>query len=563
MVAGRFFPLGVPIDAPSFKAGGERAQHEVSTGLLSRDYGHGPLTNRQPIAISNNPQTGRKMRSFFDDYYNRVHVIPGAIDFGAVAVEVKRTFYLWNSWQKPVTLDVLLADGDEGLTLAGLVPGAVLRPLGSYAYDAIAREDGPAQFNAAYTFRFDTGEVLPFNLTGERARLAPFGPNWRDNYRVTVEYKTEVLTSRSGREQRRALRQKSRKSVSFTATSQRAALRAFNRHMATWQNRVVIMPEEPRFVRTTADVPEGNTVFEVESVADWMSPGATVFARSLFGEVITEIEAVVGTTVTTASPIPHDMPAGAMFLLALYGRFGESMSSTRETSTVAETDVEFAVNPSSENRPVLRPLGPTLDGRPIFETKPNWKDRPKLTYLTQRETLDYGQGRVAVFTPVDFAARQYDFMFSTRGGSDDVRDLVELFDRCRGRAGEFYYPSWERDIVLEYDLIAGTRGMEFDGSAMFDQFEGDTVHRAVAIRLHDGTTVYNSLFEEPKFTDGKSVFTFRHDWPQTIRADEPLMVCWLYVSRFASDKITVEWFTREVAQVKATFQTLEDLPYEL
>lgn len=64
-------------------------------------------------------------------------------------------------------------------------------------------------------------------------------------YKVRREYRTEVLTSRSGMEQRRALRATPRKTVEFQTTLSPTNARGFAREMVTAQGRELILPARP------------------------------------------------------------------------------------------------------------------------------------------------------------------------------------------------------------------------------------------------------------------------------------------------------------------------------
>lgn len=73
----------------------------------------------------------------------------------------------------------------------------------------------------------------------------PLSPVINRPYKVRREYRTEILTSRSGREQRRALRATPRKTVEFQTTLSPANAHTFHREMVTAQGREIILPARP------------------------------------------------------------------------------------------------------------------------------------------------------------------------------------------------------------------------------------------------------------------------------------------------------------------------------
>lgn len=71
--------------------------------------------------------------------------------------------------------------------------------------------------------------------------IFPLSPNWDSSYTVGYEFKTEILDSGNGKEQRRALRQMPRVSVDFGAIAMGDQRRALGRFMSK-QNRPALLP---------------------------------------------------------------------------------------------------------------------------------------------------------------------------------------------------------------------------------------------------------------------------------------------------------------------------------
>ncbi len=193
----------------------------------------GEFINRLPVSLISKVYGGGLMRSFFDDYYNRLYFLPSSLNLGAISTQVTRDFRVWNSYRKTVQLtDVVLTNG-EGLGLTGVnIPDEFL-PLGLKTYTVVAGTAGPPDVDATFTFTFDAPEVFHYHVTGTRAKVSPLLPNWSSAYTVEYAYKTDMFVSRSGREQRRALRTSPRKKIAFNASPHGSAFRALNDLMAS------------------------------------------------------------------------------------------------------------------------------------------------------------------------------------------------------------------------------------------------------------------------------------------------------------------------------------------
>src|SRR6218665_3234173 len=100
--------------------------------------------------------------------------------------------------------------------------------------------------------------------------LFPFNPNWRESCKVSYEFKTDIATSRSNREQRRALRTTPRKKISFKVTLAHVA--PLDRFMARYQNQEVALADMSRHVLTTTPLLEGDSVFPVDPPPNSIPP---------------------------------------------------------------------------------------------------------------------------------------------------------------------------------------------------------------------------------------------------------------------------------------------------
>lgn len=523
----------------------------------------GSFTQQRPTATRSLSLPGAKRKSLFEDFYNRVYLIPGVVDFGAVALQTEKLFYIWNAHFTETTLTQVGSLDPAGTAINGIEAPYTYKPLQLSSYQAVALEDGPAKFSASYTFLFDTDEAPKLILLGERARLLPFYPNWRESYKITYEHKTEIIVSRSGREQRRQLRQRPREGIEFTGSARtRIQVQAFNRHLEVWQNRATLVPEETKFLRVEADESEFHSVFSVGAIPLWAIVGQPVMARNagLTEQFITEIKSIVGTSVELAGSVPFAMPAGSMIMLARTGRIRDELAATRETNTVVETEIAFDVNPGSGFN-IIEPAFPVVvAGREVLTVRPNWKDTPSMTFIRPRETLDYGVGRTQVFTPIDFSSKTFDYLFSGLADADVVA-IVGLFKRMAGRCNEFYMPSWQDDLIPYATMTAGTRSLTIYGDEVYNTFVGTTVNKGVMVMTADGRLIPNVFAQDVALDpDGNSLLTFALDWPETIAVGSARMVSWLYAMRFDTDKLVVEWLTREVAKIKTSLRTLEDLP---
>ena len=66
--------------------------------------------------------TGMQVPSYFEDFYFRVHLLPGRINLGSLASEQSRTIEVWNARLTPNNLASITATGEKVRQQLGWVP---------------------------------------------------------------------------------------------------------------------------------------------------------------------------------------------------------------------------------------------------------------------------------------------------------------------------------------------------------------------------------------------------------------------------------------------------------
>lgn len=77
----------------------------------------GDFDNTQPITQLGRALAGDTWRSYFEDYYNRVWMIPTTVDFGPITATTGKQVYLWNAHLYDITLEQITPPSDTSLSL--------------------------------------------------------------------------------------------------------------------------------------------------------------------------------------------------------------------------------------------------------------------------------------------------------------------------------------------------------------------------------------------------------------------------------------------------------------
>lgn len=390
----------------------------------------------------------------------------------------------------------------------------------------------------------------------DQSLLWPAAPNWRESVSEIHEWRTEIITSRSGREQRRALRQSPRLSFEYTAMLAGDRYQVWSRALSYRQADSFLAAHPAESVMLVTPVTSPVLTFTVDSAPPWLVAGALcVLSRGMDIELV-QVSTISSLLVTLTTATAASFRAGSRLHPAVTCRAADVISTRAQTNTVSEVSARLDVDPGFN--PSLDPgsVGTVLNGREVFTKKPNWAESPSIDFEAFVEKLDFGFGRRAYSSPRDFRTRATRATYVGRTAAE-ARAVIQFVTRMRGQQGEFYMPSLTADLPA-VSLTGGSSTMTLPGANWHLMYGTDTVFRAVAVRLNDGTLYLNRISSWAN-VGGNSRATMASAWPVTIAASAIRSISWCPVCRLASDSITIEWLSGAVAQFVLPVRTLEDL----
>lgn len=524
----------------------------------------GPLTENRPVEILSVAKTGRRAASFLNDWYNRIHVTPRVLDLGAVTGGTTRSATVWNAYLSASPLDGISEVGADALNLTGVTTPRTFKPLEYVVLSVSPEEEGPPTIDTTYTFDFDgRTDFVTLGVVGRRARLWPFEPNWRNAVDVDLEYRTDILAARNGREQRRALRKAPRRQIGFAVTIGQSEMRTFHQVMTRWQSRPWLLADPTRSVACPDGAPSGSTQIAVDALPAWLTEGQTVVLGDATVMAVSSIDADQ-MLLTLDAELSETVPAGAALRPAVSGLLSGATRARHPSSGATEFNLTFSVDPGSEAEDAASPGIQIHGGREVLALKPNWGESVESEYVWEPEQIDFGFGRIESYNPIAFGTmiRRASYVQQT---AEDVAEVQQFFARRRGQAGEFMMPTWLNDLPPKFDLVEGTNFIRVEGTEVAVAYADDPIYQAVAVILHDGRRIYRTLTGLTTVADldgTDTVLSCDGEWLSDMAVDEIAMISWLPVVRFAADQLTVEWLTNEVAQTSLAMKTLEALDAE-
>lgn len=533
----------------------------IYDGIELSAFPVGSLTKVDPVGVLPQSFQGKVLKTYFNDYYNGVWILPSIIDFGEVPAFETNSFTIWNSFLTPVTLQTVTSVNDENITLSGITANTTFQPLETKQASLSTDENGPPTIAATYSLGFDFGTVFRVNAIGTRSGLWPVEVNWDNPYSISYEYRTDIFVSREGKQQRRALRNKPRKTIAYRGCLTAEEMRNLNGLLALRQTRTFVAPEITRYEYVSQQEASGSTGLTLENIPAWLITGEQYLIRGNGNQEVRTLTNISTNRVEFSGVSGQEWPVGTQVLPLLRVRLNTSIRAQRVTNGVSLVNVNLEVDPGSEPFPESFSDLPQFEGREVLSYRPNWVSGIDVTYQYDRNEVDYGHGVASYFTPIDFGNRLHRLNY-TGLNYQRMQDLKSFFQRQKGQQREFWLPSWEDDFDVVQDIAAGANSIRVRGTDIQSYFDMDKVHQCGYIETRAGDSFYLRVLDMFTVQDAlgtDTVIRFDNVIGPEIPVSQIHTAGWLFLCRNATDRLTSQWLTNEVGTCNFSIRTLENL----
>ena len=400
-------------------------------------------------------------------------------------------------------------------------------------------------------------------------------PNWQYGFKVTYEFNTDVFVSRNGTENRRSLRGDPRSTVRLKTWRQGEGAQDLQVLFDTGHVEAFDIPDPSREAVVDVDLTAGIDQVVLTSLPSWVVEGASVV---LVNGDVTEhhrVQGVAGLTVDFEEPALLNFPAGTKLFGSFYSLVSKSFKGTWLTAAVFEVDLDCRALPGTDKLPDPAPWGTVFDGLPVFDIEPDWSGGSQVTVTGSREMNDFGRGVISTRDVRGFPSQDTRWSF-LQVDRDSVAKVVDFFRLQKGMRGSFYTSSRVSDMTADEDVVSGSNTLRIKGSAIANAYASRPYNRAITMITVDGTVIRRKITDISLFDNGlgwgydwgnnwgglgantDSLITIDGTWGTDIAQADVKLISWLRKSRFAADKLTVEWLTSTVATIAVTLRSLRN-----
>lgn len=390
------------------------------------------------------------------------------------------------------------------------------------------------------------------------SRLWGWPIQWSQGYEEELSFRTEIIVSRDGTEQRIGNRINPRVGYDYSVLLREQNYRSAMTRIGKDQGKKFFFPHPREPVVLTTLLSSAGLTFNIAGTPPrWLIPGVYLVleARSGligFGVVI----GVTGSTINLAAPVGKSFPAGSMARLSVEGRFDGPTEFTMLTSDKATVNTKFTGDPVDTPHLTYGPAPVTLDGEEFFNLKPNWRAGMEIAFEQQVELLDLNRGAIDAIFPITFSPRTQKLTYTAK--SVEVLDrIVGLFYRASGRRRRFFMPLWSDEIRPFGIAFSGSNSFTVRGREFAETYGNGAYNRLVIRRSAAQAELILRVNSVTVDGAGNSVVNLAAPAPDDIIESEVTSMNWIMPVRFASDRLTISWLTDGVAEITITVTTLE------
>lgn len=522
--------------------------HESATGLVATTGG----TNNRPIEIATAARTGVVAASYMDDYYHRVHVVPGVLELGNIASERVETIEVWNARFADNELEDLDAANADGMTLVGPAdPPTTFKPLESRLYSLTVGLDGPPVADALYTFTF-TLDTATLRVLSTRVVAWPWMPDWSTPVLERIEWATDVIQAHDGSEQRSALRLGPRKSYEFEAWFTGRDRRTAEASIYGWGAQVWALPIWPDGLDLAAPLPAGSTTIAIDTTGrDYVADGLAILTTDARHYETVEVLSATSSLVTFKRATLQDWPAGARIYPARAARLQDRAQLPRWDFDVSRMRVLFSVD-----EPVDYPAatgGTTYRGYPVLDRRPDWSPGLDLEMLRKLATLDPITGPVVVDDEADMPMllQRCGFTLTSHAESDAFRRTLY---RMRGRQVGAWVPTWQRDLVIVAPFLAAAVQIDIEHCAYTRQIAQGRGRRDIRIEMRDGAVFHRRIVSSEETSEDVERIAVDSALGRDVAPDDVLAVHFMMFARHESDAVELSHWTGDVCETVISYR---------
>jgi hypothetical protein len=496
------------------------------------------ITSKLPVEASSREISANKLQSFFDDYYNRIHITPSILELGNVASEQVSRVDIWNAYLVPKVLQSI--DGlQEGISVSGQDhPPVGFTALQERSWNVSILPDGPSTIDANVIWQFGTDQAQ-LHITG--TRIVAFGwlVDWSKPISESLQWLTDILQSQTGYEQRRSLRLTPRISYEADLLIYDTERQYFELAMIGWGAKTFALPiwNQQQWLKTAHSI--GGLIVYCDTTHRNFRANRLAILRgqNAFDNETIEIESVLADRLILKRPLQKNWSKGTCLSPAVTAQMTSQPNLIKRTDRMMRTSVAFTVTEAVDHPKSL----PTTIYRnsPVLEEKPNEQNDFTHSYERLLAQLDNKTGFSLQkdLAQAAFSLYQYDWMTYGRVQQANLR---ALFYALRGSQKSIWLPTFSNDLTVKAVITANSQMIDIQWCGYTRFAQKQLGRQDIQIILRNKTVLYRRITSATEINNTTERLGVDQAFSNQINVKDILNISFISLCRLSNDTLTFE-----------------------
>lgn len=521
--------------------------------LRSSDYTYdtyvdqptGLIISNLPVSALNSVKTGVVLGEWFDDYYNRLHIIPRSLNLGNLLTVQRRDVEIWNSYLYQKTFYSQSSPNDSNTSIIGLNPLTTFAPLQSRTFEVKIDAVGSPKIDTVYAFDFGD-DVIYLPITGSRVLLIRYRPN--QDIDESLEWFTDVIKTKS-RESRIALRQAPRQKFKYTAiveTADFTILKAIFERFSTYRFGLP-MWNDRRFV---GNVTIGALYVDVDTLyADFRSNDLIAIQHQNGFEVVETLN-ITSTRITLKQPINSNL-ANCYVMPVRFATASKGCSISKTPDQLIKAKFDFIISNNVDRSSIVG--FQTYKSIPILFDVVYNTSSTNFAFNVDIETFDNESASPILEAVRNYANSTMSISLVAYNKSEQWR-IRGFLDYLKGRQKKFYISSKNEDLILLSNIGVGSTSIQVE-SVNYESFHGP---KSIIIFMRDGSYVIRDVVEG--FTnDNIDTLNVSSAFSTNVLIDDVEIISFLNCVRLNSDTVELTHHSNQICEFTFTVCEVPDV----
>lgn len=496
------------------------------------------VTSKLPVDANGRAIQFVNSNSYFDDYYNRIHISPGELILGNIASEQSQTVNIWNAYLIPKILHDI-ENIQEGIGVSGQpTPPLTFTALQERPWNISISSDGPSTIDALITWQFGTDQTR-LHITGTRIIAFGWLLDWTRPVNESLQWLTDIMQSSSGHEQRRSLRLAPKITLEADLLLTDAERQYFDLVMVGWSAHTFALPVWPQQQwLKTAHVAGGLVVYCDTTYRNFRANRLAILrGQTAFDNETIEIESILSDRLILKRPLIKSWPKGTCLSPVVTAQLESSPQLIKRTDRMMRTHAVLNVTEAVDHTTWLP--AQSYRGFAIITESPNEKDDLTHTHERLLNVLENKTGFALKTDTAKAAFQLYQYAWMTVGRQQQS-NLRGLFYALRGSQKAIWLPTFSDDLTLKNIIIANTQSMDVQWCG-YTRFALNQLGRQdIQIILKNGSVLYRRITSATEVNSETERLGLDQIITSQVKPTDIFRISFLSLCRLSNDTVSFE-----------------------